>query len=270
MERFAFELIDYEWEAGAEVYERHDDVTLLWRAEPFRLEVAGRIGDSQIENFGQLMLLPPHIPLQSHGPTRMAGSSQVLACRFNPKWLSEIFGMNPSAIREDLCISMTNPHIAYAMRRSWSALVSPSFAGAFLAEGLAMTIAADLARHLSAGEKLGRTGGTLTRRQLVLITEYLCEDANWPPTVSDLAAVVNLSETHFRRLFKATVGETIHTYVERIRLDRAKHLLSSTRLPLKIISYRLGFAHPSAFSTAFTRLAGQSPKAFRRASSGSS
>ena len=61
------------------------------------------------------------------------------------------------------------------------------------------------------------------------------------------------------RLFREATGETVKSYVERVRLTKAKALLSGTELPLKEISARLGFASPSGFSVAFRRLAGETP-----------
>lgn len=265
MDRFSIDLIDYEWDRGTEVYECQPDVTLLWRVEPNKLAVPGHIGSSHVENFGQLMLLPPQIPLKSAGPTRLAGRSLVVACRFNPDWLSDLMGLSGDAMRDDLCINLNNKHIEYSMRRLWSALSMPGFADDILTEGLATTMAADLARQLIGMEQAPTSSGTLSSQQIALITEYLAEDGNWTSNVADLSSLLNLSETHFRRLFKATVGETLHGHIERLRLDRAKLLLNSTHLPLKVISHRLGFAHPSAFSAAFKRLAGLSPKAYRQA-----
>jgi AraC family transcriptional regulator len=261
---FAVELIDYQWDAGSEVYESQNKATLLWRMAPDRLNVPGQIGSSRIQNFGQLMLLPPQIPLKSHGPIPEAGRSHVVACRLDPQWLEEATSLSRNAIREDMCIGLANRHIAYGMQRLWGALSMPGFAHGLLTEGIVTTIAVDLAQQLLGLRHSDGDSGQLTPRQLRLIEDYLVAEEHWPPSVADISALLGLSDTHFRRLFKASTGRTIHSHVEDIRLNKAKLLLTTTKLPLKIISYRLGFAHPSAFSTAFQKLAGMSPRAFRQ------
>ena len=261
---FAVELIDYRWDAGSEVYESQNKATLLWRMAPNRLNVPGRIGSSPIRNFGQLMLLPPQIPLKSHGPIPEAGRSHVVACRLDPQWLEQATSLSGNAIREDMCIGLANRHIAHGMQRLWGALSMPGFAHALLTEGLVTTMAVDLAHQLLGSRQGEGASGQLTPRQIRLIEEYLAAEENWPPSVGDMSTLLGLSDTHFRRLFKASTGQTIHSYVEDIRLNKAKLLLTTTKLPLKVISHRLGFAHPSAFSSAFHKLAGISPRAFRQ------
>ncbi len=45
-----------------------------------------------------------------------------------------------------------------------------------------------------------------------------------------MAAELRISDTHLRRMFKATTGQTIHAYVEEIRLERAQALLDDGRV----------------------------------------
>jgi AraC-like DNA-binding protein len=47
-------------------------------------------------------------------------------------------------------------------------------------------------------------------------------------------------------------------------VPQARALLEQADLPMKEISWRLGFAHPAAFTTAFRRAAGMSPAQYRR------
>jgi transcriptional regulator GlxA family with amidase domain len=51
-----------------------------------------------------------------------------------------------------------------------------------------------------------------------------------------------------------TTGDTVHNYVERIRIARAQRLICETDLPFKTIAAELGFSTPSGFSFAFRRV----------------
>jgi AraC family transcriptional regulator len=82
--------------------------------------------------------------------------------------------------------------------------------------------------------------------------------------VCRLAEECGISAPHLRRLFRATMGTSVSTYVEGIRLERAKAMLADRTLPLKGIAHRLGFANASAFSAAFRREAGTSPNKYRQ------
>lgn len=58
-------------------------------------------------------------------------------------------------------------------------------------------------------------------------------------------------------------GVAFKSLLEKVRFERAKHLLKQTRLTNSEIAVALGFSELSAFSRAFKRWSGLSPKAFR-------
>lgn len=63
--------------------------------------------------------------------------------------------------------------------------------------------------------------------------------------------------------FQAETGRTVGDYVQRVKLERAQHLLSTSTLSIAEIARQVGFSSPAAFSTAFRRLCGQPPRAYR-------
>jgi AraC-like DNA-binding protein len=60
------------------------------------------------------------------------------------------------------------------------------------------------------------------------------------------------------------MGMTATTYIAERRIERAKKMLEETELPISEIALRSGSSQ-SHFTTAFRRLAGATPKAFRTA-----
>jgi len=80
--------------------------------------------------------------------------------------------------------------------------------------------------------------------------------------VPSLAAKVSLSERTFYRRFFAATGETPAQYVETVRLDAARVLLSEG-LPLKEIARRVGLAPAARFTQVFQRRFGVTPRLFR-------
>lgn len=81
--------------------------------------------------------------------------------------------------------------------------------------------------------------------------------------LGDIANHIGLSPYYFERLFKQETGETPRIYVEKIRLDRAAHLLRCSELSNLEIGYEAGFRTPSNFYRAFRRLHGCSPGEYR-------
>lgn len=74
---------------------------------------------------------------------------------------------------------------------------------------------------------------------------------------------VKLSPRHLNRLFREKTGMTIKGYQNELRLDRARDLLSHSKLPVSMIAETLGFHQPKQFSTFFGRFGGCAPSEFR-------
>lgn len=91
------------------------------------------------------------------------------------------------------------------------------------------------------------------------VEDYLDE----PLRLDTLARCAGLSTYHFSRVFSRRMGETVGGYVRRRRVERARHLLTATDLPLAEIAFACGFAHQSHFTAAFREMVGETPGAFR-------
>jgi AraC-like DNA-binding protein len=67
-----------------------------------------------------------------------------------------------------------------------------------------------------------------------------------------------------RHRFKREVGMSPKQYVMHLRIQQAKHLLLTTRLSIKEIADRLGYADGRHFTAVFTRKVGFAPQQWRR------
>ncbi len=86
-------------------------------------------------------------------------------------------------------------------------------------------------------------------------------------TIADVAAECKLTPSHFARSFRRSTGVAPHEFLSRLRIDEAKRLMSSTKLPLSDIALICGFGDQSYFTRVFSRSVGASPGAWRRARS---
>ncbi len=84
-----------------------------------------------------------------------------------------------------------------------------------------------------------------------------------PLSVSDMARESSLSASRFAHLFREQAGMTPVQFLDHRRMERARQLLLSTRMPIKEIAEQVGFANQFHFSTRFRRLTGQSPRNYR-------
>jgi len=73
-----------------------------------------------------------------------------------------------------------------------------------------------------------------------------------------------MSRSTFALKFKQTVGESPMEYLIRWRMLLAGEKLVNSSDPISIISRSLGYESESAFSTAFERVMGSSPRQYKR------
>jgi AraC-like DNA-binding protein len=84
------------------------------------------------------------------------------------------------------------------------------------------------------------------------------------PSKSELAHAIGLSPAVLKREFQQAYDQTISEYVAHERMQKARILLASTAMPLKMIAYELGYNHTSNFCLAFRRRFGTTPLQVRR------
>jgi AraC family transcriptional regulator len=145
-----------------------------------------------------------------------------------------------------------------------AAVEAEDVAGCLYAETLANALAVHLLRRYAIGRHLEQpVHGGLTPCKLHRTIAYILAHLEHKLSLSELAAVVQISPAHFTRLFKGATGQTPHQYVIRCRMERAKQLLTETTLPLHDIGARVGYADQSHFTALFRQYVTTTPKAHR-------
>ena len=157
------------------------------------------------------------------------------------------------------------------------------------------TTAERLARALLAAERIGGSYGrvyaesvgiAIVARLLSLRQADLCERpkvtelAKWrlkraieyieaslaeSVSLADIASAAGLTRMHFAAQFRAATGLRPHEYLLRRRIERAQEKLAGTDVSLVQIALSVGFQTQSHFTSVFTRMVGQPPRAWRRA-----
>lgn len=82
--------------------------------------------------------------------------------------------------------------------------------------------------------------------------------------IDDLANRLGYSTSQVRRRFKQCFGLSPSTYRDILRLEKAARLLAFTPCSIADIAARCGYRNHSAFSRAFQRHFGKSPRQFRQ------
>ncbi|NLS20737.1 helix-turn-helix transcriptional regulator [Rhizobium sp. P40RR-XXII] len=117
---------------------------------------------------------------------------------------------------------------------------------------------------LSAGDTEVREAGKLARWQVKRVTEYMREQLPRQIELSELAGILNQSQWHFCRAFKASTGLSPYQWQLEQRIKLAKELLLDTEIALDAVAEATGFADAMHLNRAFKRRAGKTPGAWRR------
>jgi AraC family transcriptional regulator len=98
------------------------------------------------------------------------------------------------------------------------------------------------------------------------VKRYIREHTDEPLNREVLAVIACFSISHFHRIFTAHTGETIASYVRRVRLERAGRKLRMGAVDITEIALAAGYDTHAAFSKAFKQYFGFSPSEFRQLS----
>ncbi|EGR0108121.1 AraC family transcriptional regulator [Vibrio vulnificus] len=93
---------------------------------------------------------------------------------------------------------------------------------------------------------------------------FIHQDISRELSAKALADVAAYSEQHFHRVFKQVVGESIHQYIRRTRMEyAANQLMFDTRSSVLDIANKCGFSSVSSFSRAFKATFSMAPGEWR-------
>jgi len=96
-----------------------------------------------------------------------------------------------------------------------------------------------------------------------LVIDFMKKHLTEEISVKDLADVASLSPYYFSRTFKTATGSSPYQYLLRLRLDRAKYLLRTTKKPVGEIAFLSGFRNTISFTKTFTESVGLAPGKYR-------
>lgn len=107
-------------------------------------------------------------------------------------------------------------------------------------------------------------GETTVRERVTKSIEFMKSHLSETLKIATLAALVNLSRSHYTTSFKRVTGYAPLSYLNHLRMQRAVQLLNTTDLSIKRISDQLGFSDQFYFSRAFRKMHNHSPSEHRR------
>jgi transcriptional regulator GlxA family with amidase domain len=95
------------------------------------------------------------------------------------------------------------------------------------------------------------------------IQRYVMEHINEPFSVERLAEVVAMSPRSFARVFAREAKVTPAEFVQRARIDAARHLLEGSEMVIKAVAYHCGFGSAARMRLIFSQRLGVTPTQYR-------
>lgn len=95
---------------------------------------------------------------------------------------------------------------------------------------------------------------------LLSIIELMESNLAEPLSLIEIAASANLSRRQVERLFRQEMGRSPARYYLEIRLDRARHLLVQSTMPVVEVAVACGFVSASHFSKCYREIYNRSPQ----------
>jgi AraC family transcriptional regulator len=134
---------------------------------------------------------------------------------------------------------------------------------------IAMLLGAHVLQRYCGAPQVGKSAGRgLQAWQKLRAEEMLRSQLEGNITIKELAAACSLSESHFARSFRRSFGTSVHQHLIRLRIERAKRLLSQANKQLVEIAQLSGFCDQAAFTRTFTRVERMTPSRWRKCNSG--
>ena len=101
--------------------------------------------------------------------------------------------------------------------------------------------------------------GSIIHKATLYIKQHFAEKI----TLEQLANTVYISPAYFSRLFKHELGISFTSYLNNVRIEKSKNLLTDNSLKLVDIAYMVGFESQSYFTKVFKKIVGIPPLQYR-------
>ena len=113
--------------------------------------------------------------------------------------------------------------------------------------------------HVNSVEEL-QTEGTFIR----IIVQYINKNYTRPITSDTLCNEFHCSRSHLSKIFNTEMKTTLREYINRVRIDSAKGLLTYSHLNISEIAFAVGFNNTYYFTMIFKEHTGVTPSRYRK------
>lgn len=213
---------------------------------------------------GDISLTPATIPSYFRWESDDSCLQIRIASQFIQTIARETIAIDPDRLELRLEFQARDPRLEAIGMMLLAELQQETVGNRLYIESLSNVLAVHLLRQYAApNARLVIYDRGLSERQTLQVVEYVNEHLHQDIKLSDLAALVGISESHLSRRFKQSIGMTPYQYLLQQRIERAKQLLKEGDRSIMDIALLCGFNSHSHLSKQFRQLTGMTPKNYR-------
>lgn len=109
-----------------------------------------------------------------------------------------------------------------------------------------------------------KIGGTSSENIIKRVINYMNTNYYKDLKLETLAEIFNYNSAYLGKLFKSNVGENFNTYLDKIRIEKAKYLLVEEKLKVYQVCEKVGYKNIDYFHSKFKKYVGISPLNYKK------
>jgi len=237
-----------------------DHIVDIHVGEPVRINVRmdGRVHRG-LQSTGDLSVVPAGVTARWD----MGAAADALLLKLSPSLVEEVaggLGLNRSRARLLPALVVRDPHIVHLSHVLKAERDSGYANGCLFIEGIGYAVAARLlCRQANTPLRPTVCSRELPLWRLRRVREYIDAHLDRDLSLAELARVAGFSVSHFKPLFRRTVGVPVHRYVVEQRVERARNLILQGGRSMAEVALEAGFTHQSHMARWVRRTLGITP-----------
>jgi AraC family transcriptional regulator len=257
----------YQHPAGEALCQLDDEHTICMSLAPRPvrfLHVKDGKTHTSLYGKGDISITPAKIPLFVRWDSEDHFLEIRIASSFIQTVAQETLDINPEHLELTPKFRARDPQIEAIALMLLGELQQESLGGKLYIDSLTNVLAVHLLRRYAVTHPhLAVYEGGLPQHHLMQVLDYINDHLHQDIKLTDLAALLGMSQFHFSHQFKQSIGIAPYQYLLQQRIERAKQLLRQTDQSIMDIAFSCGFNSHSHLSKQFRQSTGITPKAYR-------
>lgn len=210
------------------------------------------------------------MPKGSESHWKLGQTQQFMHLYFNDDYLKQlalkVFDIDPRMLQLPE-LTFTNDASTEALFRHCVATSDwKSNADHLAMEQVTNTILVSMLQNMGITKLSAPITGGLSPKTTALVCDYMQANFHRQVYLAELAALAQLSEYHFCRMFKRSMAQTPQAYLLAVRIEQVKLRINKNQKSIAEIALQCGFSNQSHMGRYFKKIVGLSARQYRQLS----